>query len=178
MLATRSDRSRLLGKTILTFTSSGTANVPTGTNFAPSFLGNRPGAYSILFAKWKINRLILRVLSATGASAGFCAVGILDDTTTSADVPTAPLGVVNLRCSRSLISQTGQIQSSADSIFEWRPLRPSPWFFTTLEGSASDPRIEVPSSIWVVSNSASSTFIVECDYDLSFSGAIDVSSST
>lgn len=168
-LSNRSDRSRLLGKT---FVSTGSSAVVFGLNVNPSLLGARPSAYSTIFLRWKINRLIIKplLLPLTGSGS---VVGIMDDTVLSADIPTSLAGVLNLRCSVSY--PANQIAYENYNDFEWRPSRgPPKWFFTTLEGSSSDPRLEVPCSIWFAQPGG--TLVApnfQIDYDISFEGAVD-----
>jgi len=171
MLSTRSDRSRLLGKTIVTLAES-TSGVPIGVNLNPSTLGSRPAAYSLIFTRWRISRLIVKCLSAPANA--YCTVGFLDDTISSPDVPTSEVGVLDLRCSVSL---SAALATSTYNEFEWRPLRgPTTWFYTTLEGSSSDPRLEVPCSLWFAANSTG-TSIFEIDYDIQFEGGCDPNAS-
>jgi hypothetical protein len=176
-LSTASDRSRLMGKTILTIAG----NTPSGFNVNPSYLGTRPAAYAGLYARWRINRLIFKVVSTSGTTTGSALIGILDDTTTAADVPTTFTGVLALRCSSSFCVTSTPIYTyspiSTSNELEWRPLRSSPkWFYTTLEGSSSDPRLEVPCSVWTASSTGAVSSQVEIDYDISYEGAVDLAS--
>jgi len=169
-LSTRSDRSRLLGKTTI---STGSVTL-SGFNLNPAIFGARPTAYASIFSRWRIARLIIRPLSISSeatAPTGVSFAGVLDDTATSADVPTSATGVLDLRCSVSL---PAQYTSDSQNEFEWRPLRgPTQWFYTTLEGSSSDPRLEVPASLWFASNSTAASALFQVDYDLMFEGAVD-----
>lgn len=166
-LAVRSDQSRLLGKTVV-FVST-TPN-PIGSNINPSFLGARPTAYAALFAKWRINRLFIRPLN-TSASAGVNYTGVFDDTSTSADVPTSASDVIDLRCSNA---SNFSVFPEAYNEIQWSPPRgPRVWYFTTLEGSSSDPRLEVPCSLWVGAGTTAVSNTYEISYDLSFIGAVD-----
>ncbi len=177
----RSDRSRLRGKTLVTFNSGGTANTPVGANVNTSYLGARPAAYSTLYARWRVNRLIVKIITASASAGGVAILGFLDDTVTSSDVPTSATGVLNLRCSASIpvTSSTGTSNAvSTYNEYEWQPLRSSPkWFYTTLEGSSSDPRLEVPCSVWVASPTEQVILQCEIDYDISYEGAVDILSS-
>jgi hypothetical protein len=159
-----------MGKTVI---SSG-STVLGGLNFNPPLFGARPAAYAAIFARWKINRLIIRPLALsyeTTSPSTVAFVGVLDDSITSSDVPTAAVGVLDLRCS---VSVPAQYVSDSVNEFEWRPLRgPTQWFYTTLEGSSSDPRLEVPGSLWFASNTAAAVGTFQVDYDLSFEGAVD-----
>lgn len=159
-----------MGKTIIT-TGSVTLG---GLNLNPSIFGARPAAYASIFARWKINRLIIRPLNLSFESTSPTTVafaGVLDDSITSSDVPTAPVGVLDLRCS---VSIPAQYVSDSVNEFEWRPLRgPTQWFYTTLEGSSSDPRLEVPGSLWFASNTTASVATFQVDYDISYEGAVD-----
>jgi len=96
-LATRSDRTRLLGKTLVS--SAASLPGPAGININPSVLGARAASLALLFARWKINRLVLKVLTLPASQVAVA--GFLDDSITSADVPTSMVGVLQLRCSVS-----------------------------------------------------------------------------
>jgi len=179
MLASRSDQSRLCGKCLTTL-SSGSGGAPASSNINPPFLGVRPAAYAALFTRWRVNRLIVKFIVANSTALEAGVVGFLDDSNTSADVPTSAAGVLALRCSVSIPLQTTAFSSSVSTFqeYEWRPSRSSPkWFYTTLEGSSSDPRLEVPCSVFVAGSSATANFTIEIDYDITFDGACDVGSS-
>jgi hypothetical protein len=180
-LAARTDRTQLWGKVYLGIVS--TASGLFGTNITPASLGVRPGSYATLFTRWRIIRLIFKPLQFTTAASSnqpFFA-GLLDDSITSGDIPIAGPAVLDLRCSVSstATSTTATVAPVAQTTFnefEWKPLRgPPQWYYATVEGSSSDPRLEVPCSLWIGSTTANVlTANFEVDYQIAFEGACDV----
>lgn len=184
-LASRSDRSRLMGKCFVSLSSTSSGFV--GFNINPASLGVRPAAYAALFTRWRISRLIVKPLALTTAFSAneVCFIGFLDDSITSSDVPTSGVAILDLRCSASSVATSTSATVAPGPIstyneYEYRPLRgPPTWYFTTLEGSSSDPRLEVPCSLWFGGPSAAVfTAAFEIDYDLLYEGACDVTSSS
>jgi len=167
MLSVRSDTSRLLGKTVV----STTATNPIGLDVNTHLLGARPVAFAAIFLRWKINRLIVKPLFLNLTGQGSFA-GFLDDNISSGDVPTTGSGVLDLRCSVAYPANESAYETHNE--FEWSPLRgPTKWFYTTLEGSTSDPRLEVPCSFWYGQTATATIGSWEVDYDISFEGAVD-----
>jgi hypothetical protein len=171
----------LLGKTLLSV-STGSANTPVGININPAALGLRPATYSNIYSKWTIRRLIVKIVAVASSASGSCTLGFLDDTTTSTDLPTSTTGVLNLRCSSSFATVGSGLFSAVSTYneYEWRPIRTRgalEWYFTTLEGSSSDPRLEVPCSLWFASSVANVACTLEVDYDIVYDGAVDTASS-
>jgi hypothetical protein len=180
-VASRSDRTRLMGKVYFGFTSTSTGYA--GVNITPSLLGVRPGSYATLYTKWRIARLILKPLQFSTAATSNQPIfaGFLDDSVTSGDIPISGVAILDLRCSVSSVATSnsatvaGATQTTFNE-FEWKPLRgPPQWYYATVEGSSSDPRLEVPCSLWIGSPTASALSAnFEIDYDIYFEGACDV----
>jgi hypothetical protein len=164
-----------MGKFFYVAVSSGSASTPTGVNLTPTFFGARATAYATLFAKWRVNRMIVRFINSQALGSGTIYVAaFLDDSVTSANIPTTLNGLIEQRCSQV---NSGGVDSSTGEL-SYSPPRGNPrWFFTTLEASTSDPRLEVPGSFYVSSTATSQTMNFLIDFDLTFTGAVDTGSS-
>jgi len=180
MLSMKSDRVRLTGRTIATFTSGVSGGVAS-VNATQTLFGNRAVQFGFLYTRWKINRMIFKLLNVNaGASTGVSALGVLDDDNNSSDVPTSLLGIAQLRCASTYPTSDSNTVTPRFPDFEWQPPRgPTKWFYTQLQGSGtSDSRLEIPCSIWFACNQTTAvTFSIELNFDISYEGAVDLTSS-
>jgi hypothetical protein len=171
-LATRRDRCVLKGSFVNTSTT-----VTVNTIFMnPANLGQRPAAMAAIFSRFRLLKLVIKILppivSSAVAATPF-ALGVLDDTwENAAEQPTTINGIAALRC--ATIYGDGMTQPTEVT---WNPVDPQRWFYTLLESAGSsvtDVRFTVPCVIlFNVSTGSSVSFQVF--YTLEFEGAISSS---
>lgn len=169
-LSQSSDATVLRGKTFLLPGATTTPNIILTLTPGASGLGVRANALSGIFSRYRFKYLKVKMLSATtSGSAGFCALGVLDDTNSIAgDLPTTFQGVAELRCSgTSLLNQTIPTQ------WEWSPVDKTRWYYT--QPDSTDTRFQNSGVLLLASNGIGTTSI-EIDFCIVFKGASDVGS--
>jgi hypothetical protein len=101
------------------------------------------------------------------ATAAYVGLGILDDYSGEGDAPANLSGVVNMRCSAT--SMPGTIDPT---YIYYTPLDKSKWYYCNSTSSTSDPRFNIPASLYGATNTSAATQVfVELDYTLVFAGA-------
>jgi len=137
----------------------------------PSGMGARAAGLLPFFSRFRVKYIRIKFLSPASLSSNvISAVGVLDDlTSVSGDAPTSVAGVAELRCSATAFSA-----ETVPTLFEWRPLDRTRWFYTDTE-SSGDARFTTPGTVFVAS-SATNGLTMEIDYSIVFAGASDIAS--
>jgi hypothetical protein len=168
-LATRTDRIIISGKTAFSVLEPATGASNTAIN--PSFFGDRVNRHSLLYARWKVIKMIVQNAPAnqTGSNTAQ-AYGVVDDYSfegSTAPLPSTVNEVVELRCSRANLSVVNP------SELEWKPLDPMKLYYTQSGNSSTDPRLVIPGTFATASggNAVTANFVVY--YTLQFEGAFD-----
>jgi len=135
-------------------------------------MGARVNTLGSCFSRWRLNRVLLRLLPQV---AGTCSVGFIDDPD-SVITPTAVPAINDLRCSRSfstLLTDSGSWE------LEWTPVDRKKWYYTSIVASpsVSDVRFVAPFSIYAI-GSASGLASIQVYMDITFEGAADPTATT
>jgi len=168
-LASRGDKISVRGKVLLnnTLPTSLTA-IP----LLPAVFGSRALALSLLFARWRIEKLLLKIGNTYYASF-YLPYGIMDDFSGeggSVPIPVNNNDILELRSS-TVVMNNG-------TIMKWNPVDPSKWYYTTQGGTGSDSRFVIPASLFLpAAPSGTIPTTIELHWTLSFEGAVDVGSS-
>jgi len=163
-LSQRKDNIALKGSIILSSSTTGLNAV----QLTPTSLGGRVGQIANFFQRFRIRRLVFRILppvTSTGVSTSTVPFGVFDDTSTSGDIPTSILGITQLRC--SVLAGNGR---TVDQDLIYSPVDPNIWYHTVAESSASDPRFEVQAALLSFLPTGVTTN-VQCYYTIEFEGA-------
>jgi len=164
-LATRKDRFTSRGKTTLAFSlAAGIIN----TVLAPSVLGSRMVAASLIFSRYRFVKLLFRVFIPVGGTSNLI-VGLLDDSANSiSDLPTTFNDVAQLRCSTIVYGGV-----TVPTEFEWKPIDPLRWYYVDAESSGgADTRFVNPCTLCQFIAGATSV-LYEIHYTIEFEGASD-----
>lgn len=167
-LSTHSDSSVLRGKYTV---NMGLTTIPSLVAIInPSAFGARATAYAGVFARYRIKELNIKFMPNSTSTAAITAVGILDDTSLSGDVPTTYQGITELRCSATQFEGV-----TVPAAFSFQPLDRKKWYYTTVETSGNDVRLSAVGELYAASTAAVSCAF-EIDFSIVFSGASDVGS--
>jgi hypothetical protein len=175
-LANRRDRCRvvdrfyggiILSSTVASQVLSVTSN-SSGT-LIPGNFGTRVFSIGIAFLRWKINRLLVRVIPTTAPTAPTVytgALGFIDDPEQTLS-PTAVDAISDLRVSRIL-------QGVTFDELEWRPIDPGKWYYVQVSagGGVAEGRQDYP--VALIGQLSGGQASVQVFYDLSFDGAANV----
>jgi len=167
-LAQSVDATVLRGKLI--FNTTTVAITPTVIlTLSANAFGTRSIAFAANFTQWKIKRLFFKFTSTGGSGTPGVAVGVYDDVATSADIPTTLSDVAQLRCSALALPA-----NTVPVFFEYQPVDKKLWHFTTSD--SGDSRLTNYGVVYaaLVSGSSAAVFM-ECDYELVYKGAADLS---
>jgi len=141
-LSTRSDRITLRGKQIL--------NVPVmgplvgSQSLTPQVFANRVAAILSYFQRWRILKLVIKLITLPTASNPVYAAFSDDGNPVNA---TTVNELMEFRSSRVLTL------SGADSNeFTWNPIDPNKWYYTNLEGASGDIRLVAPTTQYALNS--------------------------
>jgi len=172
-LATTSDASVLRGKFFVT------QAIGTGVNgifsITPASLGARAAALASIYSSYRIKYIGLK-FSSNSATTPFgsstSVLGVVDDAnTTEGDFPVNISDILELRCSGSFLAP-----STVPTEFMFKPVDNNLWYKTYVGQSGSDPRLTSPGYLVASSPNASTTLVIEIDYEIVFKGAVDIGS--
>jgi len=164
-LSARKDRAVLKGS----FLNSSSTVAINSLAMNPTILGQRPSAMSAIFSRFRILRLVIKILppvvSSLVAPTPF-ALGVLDDDySNSGEDPVSINGIAALRC--STVYGAGM---TLPTEIQWSPIDPNRWFYVFTESVNPDQRLTIPCTlIFNVSTGSLVTFQVY--YTLEFEGA-------
>jgi len=165
-LVQSNDATVLRGKFLLSpsLTAASVSNILTINSSA---LGARAAALSGIFAKYRFKQIIVKFVAVTSGAV----IGLLDDASgAEGDAPTSGGGVLELRA--SALANPGE---SVPQQLVWKPVDRTKWYYTFAGASGSDPRLTIPAIMYGVANIGTGTpVVIEVDYELVFSGAVDV----
>jgi len=166
-LSKRKDRCVLKGANVF---SSSTVTVNT-VSLYPSNMGQRPTDLSSVFARFRILRLVIKILppTATTVALGAFALGIEDDVgLNTSETPVSVSGICALRC--SCLFGGGQ---TLPTELVWNPIDPDKWYYTQIGSTenTSDSRLRIPATIYF-NVSTGSTVTFQVFYTMEFEGAI------
>jgi len=172
-LARSPERLRLTGKNPLGVLLSGTVSgeylgVATYGSGAPTtgVLGERPFILSTIFQRYKIIKLLFRIIP-QAAVTGLVAVGVSDDPDGYAPVVAGAIG--ELRCSRVIsISNPGDTNCE----FEWAPIDKSQWYYCNPlpTPTNADERLQNVASLTGITTGTGNTAYLDIYYDILFEG--------
>lgn len=148
-----------VGTTLLTFTP-----VISGST---STVGVRLGDLGVCFEKWRINRMLIRVLPLASCT---LSLGVTDDpdpVTQPANIP----AINDLRVSRSFSTF---LTDSGSWELDWTPVDKRKWYYCQLPstGTMSDYRLSVPLQIFALASVANAA-LLQVYLDITFEGAAD-----
>jgi hypothetical protein len=167
-LSTNSDAFNLKGKIFLSPSLSTTPSA--FQSITPATLGARALALSLIFARYRVNRLIVKFQVLTNSANAL--IGFLDDSSTGeGDGPSTVAGILEYRCSGVNFST-----ATTPTYLTWSPTDSSKWYYCTAGASGSDPRLSVAAILYGGVTIAGGSAAVEIDFDITFKGAVDVSS--
>jgi len=181
-LARSTDASVLCGK----FLTSATSITTTPSSFfslSPANLGVRAVALSAIFARYRFKYVrfkfsgTITVATAPTLVPGILVLAVLDDSSTAeGDAPTTATALTELRC-----SGTNFAIQTVPTEFVWQPVDKTKWYYTYNGASGSDVRLVAPGVLYTASTVAAGSGVatsidVEIDYELVFSGAVDIGS--
>jgi len=166
-LSKRKERCILKGSNVF---SSSTVTVNTVSLF-PANMGQRPSDLSGVFARFRILRLVVKILppTTTSVALGAFALGIEDDVGLNvAETPVSVSGICALRC--SCLFGGGQ---TLPTELMWNPVDPNRWFYTQNASSedATESRFRIPATIYF-NVTTGSTVTFQVFYTIEFEGAI------
>jgi hypothetical protein len=168
-LAAGSDAFNLKGKLFVNPSLTTTPSVFQTIN--PSSLGVRAAALGLVFARYRVNRLIVKFQASSNSANAL--VGFLDDSSTGeGDGPSSVNGILEYRCSGVSFNT-----ATVPTYLEWRPTDASKWYYCTAGASGSDPRLSVAAILYGGITISGGGCAVEIDFDITYKGAVDVGSS-
>jgi len=162
-LASRKDICVVKGSFLLT---SSTVAINT-TSMNPKLIGGRPGTIAPAFARFRLLRLVVKILPPTtssGAAFGPFGFGVLDDVGVTADTPATLAGIAQLRCN----VQYGYGVTVPTELV-WNPVDPRKWYYVDTE-SSGDPRLQIPCEL-VYNVSTGAIVAFQVFYTFEFEGA-------
>jgi hypothetical protein len=175
------DSCNIRGKFIFTANLSVSASSPTNiVTINSDTFGSRVAAISLQFARYHYKYIRFKFVGQAvpagtlALTTGIVAMGVQDDATQAeGSGPTTVSALAEQRCSATcFINQTTPTQ------FIWKPNDPSMWYYTFAGATASEPRLVDQGVLYggliqAINNATSASLAVECDYSITFKGAID-----
>jgi len=166
-LAARSDRISLRGKSLFLFPATVALNFEPLLPSSLLVFNSRVNAINGVYSRYRIVKLLFRILSTIPVTTNTLIVGIQDDSGFANDNPTTQADILQLRCS-SIVYPTQTIPTE----FEFKPFDIQKWYYTTPESNTSDSRFTTQASIYI-SLGANASVPIEMHYTLEFEGAVD-----
>jgi len=160
--ASRGDRITVKDKFLMSFTGSSII----GTPITAQALGQRLSAFSLLFTRWRLLKMVFRLIpavSSTGTNS--YTFGVLDDNSGeggSVPDPTTSSEILHLRAST--------LVAINPAVMKWNPVDADKWYYTQA-GTAGDGRLIVPASLFTAAVGASYTGQIEIHFTAELEGA-------
>lgn len=176
----RGDSCNIRGKFIFSANLGATSTVTNILTINSDTFGSRVAAISLQFARYHYKyirfKFVGTAIAASGLalSSGMCVLGVQDDASQAeGSNPTTPSALAEQRCSGSCFTN-----QTVPTQFIWKPNDPSLWYYTFAGATASEPRLVdqgvlFGGQIQALLNSSSTSVTVECDFSITFKGAID-----
>lgn len=162
-LSVRKDKAIFKGSFLYSVSASGVNTL----GFNPTNFGTRGASLVLLYSRFRILKVVVKVIPPTGTSVSGITfgMGILDDTGSSVDAPTSLSSI--MQCRTSLLFGDSL---SVPQEFQWNPIDPNLWYHTDSEGSGGDSRWQYPAVLYTW-NGSSTNVVAQVFFTVEFEGA-------